>query len=141
MAKRILTVDDSKTMRDMVSFTLKKAGYDVGEAEDGKAALTVLGGSQFDLIITDLNMPNMDGISLIRNVRAGSQHRAVPSCLMTKATVPRKPTARRQAPPGGWSSRSALAHRAGAACMSMTTEAEAIHSHSFARLFRNAPAA
>ena len=62
MAKRILTVDDSKTMRDMVAFTLRKAGFDVNEAEDGQKALTVLSGAKFDLIITDLNMPNMDGI-------------------------------------------------------------------------------
>jgi CheY-like chemotaxis protein len=72
MSKRILAVDDSKTMRDMVAFTLCNAGFQVEEAEDGKAALGKLGGAKFDLIITDLNMPNMDGISLIRNVRAGS---------------------------------------------------------------------
>ena len=70
MAKRILTVDDSKTMRQMVSSTLRKAGFDVNEAEDGKKALTVLSAGRFDLIITDLNMPNMDGISLIKTVRA-----------------------------------------------------------------------
>src|ERR1700748_2688893 len=83
MSKRILAVDDSKTMRDMVSFTLKKAGFDVAEAEDGKAALNVLTSGKFDLIITDLNMPNMDGITLIKNVRSGSQHRAVPILILT----------------------------------------------------------
>jgi two-component system chemotaxis response regulator CheY len=83
MAKRILTVDDSKTMRDMVAFTLRKAGFDVNEAEDGQKALTVLSGAKFDLIITDLNMPNMDGISLIKNVRANSTHRGVPILILT----------------------------------------------------------
>lgn len=83
MAKRILTVDDSKTIRDMVSFTLRKAGFDVDEAEDGKVALSVLGRGRYDLIITDLNMPNMDGISLIKNVRTDSQHRGVPILILT----------------------------------------------------------
>ena len=103
MTKRILTVDDSKTMRDMVSFTLKKAGFDVAEAEDGKVALNVLGGGKFDLIITDLNMPNMDGITLIKNIRAGSQHRAVPILILTtESDGPRRPMARTPARPAGW---------------------------------------
>jgi two-component system chemotaxis response regulator CheY len=102
MAKRILTVDDSKTMRDMVSFTLKKAGYEVGEAEDGKVALTVLAGAKFDLIITDLNMPNMDGISLIKNVRAGSQHRAVPILILTTESDNTKKADGKAAGATGW---------------------------------------
>lgn len=61
---KALTVDDSKTTRDMVSFTLKEAGYDVIEAEDGAQALEVLGDQRMDVIITDLNMPNMNGIEL-----------------------------------------------------------------------------
>ena len=64
MSKRALTVDDSKTMRDMVSFTLKNAGFDVTEAEDGKDALNKLSGQKFDVVITDLNMPNMNGFEL-----------------------------------------------------------------------------
>ena len=83
MAKRILTVDDSKTMRDMVSFTLRKAGFDVMEAADGQKALDVMRGTRFDLIITDINMPIMDGITLIKNVRTGSDHRAVPILILT----------------------------------------------------------
>ena len=102
MAKRILTVDDSKTMRDMVSFTLKKAGYEVGEAEDGKVALTVLAGAKFDLIITDLNMPNMDGISLIKNVRAASQHRAVPILILTTESDSTKKADSKAAGATGW---------------------------------------
>jgi two-component system chemotaxis response regulator CheY len=83
MAKRILTVDDSKTMRDMVAFTLRGAGFDVNEAEDGVKAIGVLQGGRYDLIITDLNMPNMDGISLIKAVRANAQHRGVPILILT----------------------------------------------------------
>jgi two-component system, chemotaxis family, chemotaxis protein CheY len=102
MAKRILTVADSKTMRDMVSFTLRKAGFDVAEAEDGKAALTVLGGSKFDLIITDLNMPNMDGISLIKTVRSNSQHRGIPILILTTESNVAKKAEGKAAGATGW---------------------------------------
>jgi two-component system chemotaxis response regulator CheY len=102
MAKRILTVDDSKTMRQMVSSTLRKAGFDVNEAEDGKKALTVLSAGRFDLIITDLNMPNMDGITLIKNVRAGSQHRAVPILILTTESDGAKKADGKAAGATGW---------------------------------------
>lgn len=83
MSKRALTVDDSKTMRDMVTFTLKGAGFDVIEAEDGKHALTVLNGSKVDVIITDLNMPNMNGIELIRALRADANYKFTPILMLT----------------------------------------------------------
>ncbi len=102
MAKRILTVDDSKTMRDMVSFTLRKAGFDVNEAEDGKKALSVLDGNKFDLIITDLNMPVMDGISLIKNVRSGSHHRGVPILILTTESDGTKKAEGKAAGATGW---------------------------------------
>jgi two-component system chemotaxis response regulator CheY len=102
MAKRILTVDDSKTMRDMVSYTLRKAGFDVNEAEDGKKALAVLAGGRFDLVITDLNMPVMDGITLIRNVRSGSQHRSVPILILTTEADGAKKAEGKAAGATGW---------------------------------------
>jgi len=84
MVKRILAVDDSRTMREMVSLTLKTAGFDVAEAEDGKDALRVLGeGNKFDLVITDLNMPEMDGFGIIEQVRASSHHKFVPILILT----------------------------------------------------------
>ena len=83
MPKTILAVDDSKTMRDMVTFTLKDAGYQTIEAEDGKAALGVLAGATVDAIITDLNMPNMNGFDLIRAVRADAKHKFVPILMLT----------------------------------------------------------
>jgi two-component system chemotaxis response regulator CheY len=83
MSKRALTVDDSKTMRDMVTFTLKGAGFEVIEAEDGKHALTVLNGSKVDVIITDLNMPNMNGIELIRALRADANYKSTPILMLT----------------------------------------------------------
>ena len=102
MSKRILAVDDSKTMRDMVTFTLRNAGFQVDEAEDGNVALGKLGTASFDLIITDLNMPNMDGISLIRNVRAGTQHRAVPILILTTESDGNKKADGKAAGATGW---------------------------------------
>jgi two-component system chemotaxis response regulator CheY len=102
MSKRILAVDDSKTMRDMVCFTLRNAGFQVDEAEDGKVALAKLGAAKFDLIITDLNMPNMDGISLIRNVRASTQHRAVPILILTTESDGAKKADGKAAGATGW---------------------------------------
>lgn len=66
---KILAVDDSKSMRQMVSMSLKSAGHDVTEAEDGAIALDIAKREQFDLIVTDINMPNMNGIELIQAVR------------------------------------------------------------------------
>ncbi|MDH4275585.1 MAG: response regulator, partial [Gammaproteobacteria bacterium] len=68
MAK-ILAVDDSASMRQMVVFTLKAAGHDVIEAQDGLQALGIAKVQQVDLVLTDVNMPNMDGISLIKELR------------------------------------------------------------------------
>jgi len=83
MAKQILTVDDSKTMREMVSFTLKAAGYDILEAEDGKVALSVLDGKKIDAIIADLNMPNMNGFELIKALREQPTYRFTPILMLT----------------------------------------------------------
>lgn len=83
MSKRILAVDDSKTMRDMVSFTLKGAGYDVLVADDGVNALSALVGEEVDLIITDVNMPNMNGIELVQKLRSDPRFRATPILILT----------------------------------------------------------
>ncbi len=83
MAKNILTVDDSASIRNMVSFTLKAAGYDVTEAVDGQDGLDKAKTKAFDLILTDQNMPRMDGIALIQNLRAMSQFRSTPILMLT----------------------------------------------------------
>ncbi|MDB2414465.1 response regulator [Rickettsiales bacterium] len=83
MAKCILTVDDSKTMRNMVSEALKNAGYDVLEAEDGQEALSVIEKNNIDMIITDINMPNMDGIEFITKLRSIDNHKSTPIIALT----------------------------------------------------------
>jgi two-component system, chemotaxis family, chemotaxis protein CheY len=83
MPKTVLAVDDSKTMRDMVSFTLKEAGYNALVAEDGNAALGVLQANSVDAIITDLNMPGMNGFELIRNLRANAKYKFTPILMLT----------------------------------------------------------
>jgi two-component system chemotaxis response regulator CheY len=102
MPKHVLVVDDSKTMRDMVSFTLKGAGFSVMEAEDGQKALTLLRSTSIDLAITDLNMPNMDGVTLIRNMRADPRHRSVPILMLTTESDPAKKADGRSAGATGW---------------------------------------
>lgn len=102
MAKRVLAVDDSKTMRDMVNFTLRNAGYDVVEAEDGLKALGVVKSTPVDLVITDINMPNMDGVTLVRELRAQPQFRTTPILILTTEGGDDKKAAGREAGATGW---------------------------------------
>jgi len=88
MPKTILTVDDAATMRKLIVFTLKGAGYEVLEAADGVAGLQVLSTRAADLIITDINMPQMGGIELTRNVRQMPQHRTTPILVITTESEP-----------------------------------------------------
>lgn len=83
MSKTILAVDDSRTMRDMVSHTLKGAGFNVLTAEDGNDAVAILKDHAFDLIITDLNMPGLDGFGVIEFARNNQQHKFVPILMLT----------------------------------------------------------
>ncbi|MFA7405898.1 MAG: response regulator [Pelobacteraceae bacterium] len=83
MAKTIMTVDDSASVRQMVVFTLRQGGYEVVEAVDGRDGLAKLSGTKCDMIVTDLNMPNLDGIGMIREVRSNSNHRYVPIVMLT----------------------------------------------------------
>lgn len=86
MAK-ILAVDDSKSMRQMVTMSLKSAGHDVTEAEDGAMALDIAKKQQFDLVVTDINMPNMNGIELIQALRAMPNYKFTPIlCLTTESS-------------------------------------------------------
>jgi len=102
MGKIIMTVDDSASVRQMVGFTLREANYQVVEAVDGKDALTKLQGMQVDMLITDLNMPNMDGIDLIRGVRAGSSNKFIPIIMLTTESQPEKKQEGKTAGATGW---------------------------------------
>jgi two-component system chemotaxis response regulator CheY len=102
MSKTILTTDDSASMRQLIGFTLRRAGYDVVEGVDGRDALTKLAGTAVQMIITDLNMPNMDGIELIRQVRALPQYRFVPIIMLTTESDGTKKMAGRAAGASGW---------------------------------------
>jgi two-component system chemotaxis response regulator CheY len=83
MPTTIMTVDDSPSMREIIAFTLQSAGYSVVEAVDGRDALARLSKTPVQMLITDLNMPNMDGVELIRHVRALPQYRYVPILMVT----------------------------------------------------------
>lgn len=103
MAKTVLVVDDSVSMRQMVSFTLTNAGYDVVEAGDGKEAVEKLnGGAAPNLVITDLNMPNMDGISLIKAVRGMVAHKFTPILMLTTESSDDKKKEGQSAGATGW---------------------------------------
>lgn len=102
MPKTILTVDDSASIRQMVSFTLKGAGYAVTEAVDGQDGLDKARAGQFDLIFTDQNMPRMDGISLIKALRGLPQYRTAPILMLTTESGDAMKSQGRAAGATGW---------------------------------------
>ena len=83
MAKKILSIDDSPSIRQMVSFTLNSAGYEVIEATDGQDGWEKAQAQVVDLVLTDQNMPRMDGLSLIKNLRALAAYTKVPILMLT----------------------------------------------------------
>jgi two-component system chemotaxis response regulator CheY len=97
-----MTVDDSASMRDMIRFTLRNAGYDVVEAVDGRDALQKLPGAAPGLLITDLNMPNIDGLELIRQVRLMPAYRYLPIIRLTTESQDAKKQAGKAAGASGW---------------------------------------
>jgi len=99
---RILAVDDSASMRQMVSFTLKAAGYDVTEAEDGLAALNIARQQKFSLVLADVNMPNMDGLSLVRALRGLPEYKFTPLLMLTTESTPEKKAEGKSAGATGW---------------------------------------
>ena len=98
----ILAVDDSASMRQMVSFTLKSAGYLVVEAVDGQDAWEKAGGRDFDLVLTDQNMPRMDGISLTKKLRGNPKFAATPILILTTESSDQMKQAGRGAGATGW---------------------------------------
>ena len=102
MAKRIMTVDDSATIRTMLNLTLTHAGYEVVEARDGDEALAMLAEGSVDLLVTDLNMPNMDGIALAGAARKIPGSRFMPIIMLSTESEGDKKTEARSAGVSAW---------------------------------------
>ncbi|MFC7455081.1 response regulator [Insolitispirillum peregrinum] len=102
MSKVVLSVDDSASMRQMVSFALEGAGYTVRTAVDGQDALDVLAKGPVDLILTDLNMPRMDGLTLIKQVRTLPSCRFVPIIFLTTESEDSKKAEAKASGATGW---------------------------------------
>ena len=102
MALNILAIDDSRTMRDMLRFALSDAGFEVCLAEDGQQGLDALADFTPDVIITDINMPVMDGFGLIEGVRKMDELRAVPILVLTTESSQELKQRARTAGATGW---------------------------------------
>ncbi len=102
MAKRILTIDDSKTIRDMLMLTLAEAGFDVIQAVDGQDGLDMLEKEQVDVVITDINMPRMDGYEVIRQMRSNAAFKTMPVLVLTTESEAEKRNLARAAGATGW---------------------------------------
>jgi two-component system chemotaxis response regulator CheY len=100
--KTILAVDDSATMREMVAFVLESAGYRVIEAEDGAQGLDRATANSVDLVITDQNMPNMDGLTLVRSLRELRDYKSTPILLLTTESSDAMKAQGRAAGATGW---------------------------------------
>lgn len=102
MSKNILIVDDSTAMRQMVAYTLRQAGFSVIEGSNGQEALQKLEGERVELIITDLNMPVMDGITFIKQVRSRAASRGTPVLMLTTESQESKRQEGKAAGATGW---------------------------------------
>lgn len=102
MARTVLIIDDSMSMRQLVAFSLKDAGYDVVAAINGKDALDKLDDSKIDMVITDLNMPEMNGIEFIKQLRGRTGYRFTPVVMLTTEAHAEKKKEGQQAGASGW---------------------------------------
>jgi len=102
MGKTILAIDDSASIRQMVGFTLKSAGYEVVDAADGQDGIDKARTRNFDLILTDQNMPHMDGLTLIRTLREMPQYKSVPILMLTTESSDAMKQQGRAADVTGW---------------------------------------
>ncbi len=102
MAKTVLCVDDSASIRQMVGFTLKSAGYEVVEAVDGMDGLDKAKARSVNLVLTDQNMPRMDGLTLIKNLRALPAYKSVPILMLTTESSEAMKAQGRAAGATGW---------------------------------------
>jgi two-component system chemotaxis response regulator CheY len=102
MTKTFLVVDDSASIRQLVSITLREAGYDVLAAENGKDALNKFAGSRVDMVITDLNMPEMDGIEFIKKVRTMPEYKFAPIVMLTTESQEARKQEGKRCGASGW---------------------------------------
>ena len=102
MTKRILTIDDSKTIRDMLMLTLSDAGFEVLQAVDGQDGVDMLESERVDVIITDINMPRMNGYEVIRHLRSDPEHKSTPILVLTTESDTEKKGLARDAGATGW---------------------------------------
>src|SRR3546814_20230168 len=100
--ERVVAVDVSASMRQMVAFTLREAGFDVAEAEDGVAALALAKAESFKAVLCDVNMPNLDGIGLVRALRQMPDYRFTPLLMLTTESTPEKKQEGKAAGATGW---------------------------------------
>lgn len=99
---KVLTVDDSRTIRNMLLVTLNNAGFETVQAEDGVEGLEVLEETNPDVIVTDINMPRLDGYGFIEGVRLNDKYRAIPILVLTTESDPEKKNRAREAGATGW---------------------------------------
>lgn len=102
MTLNVLAVDDSRTIRDMLRLALTEAGFTIHLAEDGQHGLEVLSGLNPDAIISDINMPRLDGFGFIEAVRGIEKHRATPILVLTTESAPELKARARNAGATGW---------------------------------------
>ncbi|MCK4508284.1 MAG: response regulator [Desulfuromonadales bacterium] len=102
MAKQVMMVDDSLTVRKVLRMTLEKEGYELIEAENGSQALERFPDNGIDMLVTDLNMPEMDGIDLIKEVRQKPGSRFMPIIMLTSESQPEKKKEGKAAGASGW---------------------------------------
>ncbi len=102
MSKTILSVDDSRSIRDMVNFTLQSAGYTVHTAEDGRSGLAEAQARPVDMVITDLNMPNLNGIDFIKELRKLPAYAGKPIIMLTTESQDAKKAEGKAAGATGW---------------------------------------
>ena len=102
MAKTIMIVDDSASMRQVVGIALRDAGYDLIEAGDGVEALKKLDGTKIHLIVSDINMPNMDGITFVKEVKQNPKYKFTPIIMLTTEVNQAKKEAAKEAGAKAW---------------------------------------
>jgi two-component system chemotaxis response regulator CheY len=105
MKKRIIVVEDFNTSRQVIKKALEGMGYQVDDAADGREALAFFDGSHIDLVITDYNMPNMDGASLVEYIRSKETYKYIPVLMLSTETNPEKQKRAREAKITGWISK------------------------------------